>query len=267
MERKALDYRQSSISYLRFGEGERLLIAFHGFGDRATMWCKVEEGFSADFTVIALDLPFHGATIWNEGVFSSFDFAVIVQAILSIENKERFSLAGFSFGARIVESLFLRFPKQVDRIYFFAPDGFGTKGMFATTMTPRPIRRFIKWILSTPQWFLTILSFFYKLKIINRFVYAFISNHLGSEKRRERLFSYWLSIDDFVIKPQIFKTQLVQSDIPTYIFFAENDDIIPLSSGQWLAENAPNIRLHIVTDGHKLVNEKRNEILRLLCWN
>ena len=160
MERKTLIYRNSTISYLRFGTGDRLLFAFHGFGDRAAMWLSVREGFSTEFTVIAIDLPFHGHTIWREKVFRSRDFEAMVQELSKIENKERFSLAGFSFGARIVERLFFRFQHRIDHIFFFAPDGFGTKWMFEITMIPRFIRRFTKWILDRPKWFIRILTFF-----------------------------------------------------------------------------------------------------------
>lgn len=264
MERKTLAYRHSTISYLRFGTGDRLLLAFHGFGDRSAMWLNVREGFSTEFTVIAIGLPFHGHTVWREDVFRSRDFEAIVQELLQIEGKERFSLAGFSFGARIVQRLFFRFQHRIDHILLFAPDGFGTKWMFEITMIPRFIRRFTKWLLNRPSWFVRILTFFYDHKLINRFVYSFTYNHLGRAERRERLFSYWLSMDDFVIKPERFKTRLVKSGIPTDVFFGKNDDIIPLSSGTWLAENAPNIHLHIVEDGHKLVNEKRNDELKAI---
>lgn len=264
MERKTLVYRHSTISYLRFGTGERLLFAFHGFGDRAAMWLSVREGFSEDFTVIAIDLPFHGHTIWREDVFRSRDFEAIVREILSVENKYRFSVAGFSFGARIVERLFFRFQHRIDHILLFAPDGFGTKWMFEITMIPRFIRRFTKWLLNRPQWFVRILTFFYKYKLINRFIYSFTYNHLGRIERRTRLFTYWLSMDDFAVKPERFKSRLKKSGIQTDIFFGKNDDIVPLSSGYWLAENAQNIHLHIVEDGHKLVNEKRNDELKTL---
>ncbi|MBL7815116.1 MAG: alpha/beta hydrolase [Saprospiraceae bacterium] len=254
MQRKTLSYRQSTVSYLRFGEGEQLLLAFHGFGDRAAMWLGIEEGLAQKFTVIALDLPFHGHTIWHEKVFRGRDFEAIVHELTKIEGKERFSLAGFSFGARIVERLLFRFEHRIDHILMFAPDGFGTKWLFEITMIPRPIRRFTKWLLDRPQWFVRILSFFYKYKLINRFIYKFTYNHLGRIERRTRLFTYWLSMDDFVIKPERFKAKLKKSEIQANVFVGKNDDIVPLSSGCWLAENAPNIRLHIVEDGHKLVN-------------
>ena len=267
MERKTLTYRHSTISYLRFGEGERLLFAFHGFGDRAAMWLSLRASFSMNFTVIAIDLPFHGHTVWREDVFRSRDFEAIVQELLKIENKERFSLAGFSFGARVVERLFFRFQHRIDQIMFFAPDGFGTKWLFEITMIPRPIRRFTKWLLDRPKWFVRILTFFYEHKLINRFIYQFTFNHLGRVERRTRLFTYWLSMDDFVVKPERFKSQLIKSGIKTDLFFGQNDDIIPLSSGHWLAENASNVQLHIVEDGHKLVNKKLNGIIYFVVQN
>ncbi len=264
MERKFLSYRHSTISYLRFGTGERLLFAFHGFGDRGAMWLNIREGLTEEFTVIAIGLPFHGHTVWREDVFRSRDFEAIVQQLLLIEGKERFSLAGFSFGARIVQRLFFRFQHRIDHILLFAPDGFGTKWMFEITMIPPFIRRFTKWFLNRPSWFVRILTFFYERKLINRFIYSFTYNHLGRAERRERLFSYWLSMDDFVIKPERFKTRLVKSGIPTDVFFGKNDDIVPIRSGNWLANETTNIRLHIVDDGHKLVNEKRNEALKAI---
>lgn len=256
MERKALLYRNSTISYLRFGTGDRLLFAFHGFGDRAAMWLSIEEGFSTDFTVIAIDLPFHGHTIWREEVFRSRDFETIVEELAELERKKRFSLAGFSFGARIVERLFFRFQDRIDLLLLFAPDGFGTKWLFGITWIPLFIRRFTKWILERPEWFVRILSFFYRKKHLNRFIYSFTYNHLGRVERRARLFSYWLSIDDFVVKPEHFKKALKKSNIPTHLFLGKNDNIVPLSIGYWLAENAPNTHLHILDEGHKLVNER-----------
>jgi pimeloyl-ACP methyl ester carboxylesterase len=66
-------------------------------------------------------------------------------------------------------------------------------------------------------------------------------------------------MDDFMVKPERFKTELIRSAIPTDIFFGTHDDIVPLSSGHWLAENAPNIRLHVLAEGHKLVNERLSD--------
>ena len=80
--RLSLNYRQSVISYLRLGTGSRLLICFHGFGDHAVIWRNLEKKMGRKFTLIAIDLPFHGHTDWREKTIQIADFEEIIHKSL-----------------------------------------------------------------------------------------------------------------------------------------------------------------------------------------
>ncbi len=57
------------IHTYRFGAGPELLIAIHGFSDRARMFTVLEPALAGKYTVVAIDLPFHGQTEWQKNTF------------------------------------------------------------------------------------------------------------------------------------------------------------------------------------------------------
>ncbi|MEY4935453.1 MAG: hypothetical protein RIS64_1812 [Bacteroidota bacterium] len=262
VERVYFAYKNSRIGCLRFGRGERLLIAFHGFGDRSNLFLELQNSLESHYTVYAVDLPHHGHTQWRESFFNKRDIKRIISTITEMENKYRFELMGYSFGARIIQRMVWEFAPRLDRLYLIAPDGFNTKGMFEISMVPRQIRYALWWILNKPFWFLRILTLFRKYKLINQFIYDFTFKHLGRVERRVRLFSYWLSMDDFVIPMRRVLEKFNRIEIPIDLFFGEKDPIIPVSTGKMLEKALPMARLHILNATHRLVTPALDALLK-----
>ena len=251
--RHTLSYHQSTISYLRFGTGDRLLFCFHGFGDRAGIWYHLEKKLGKKFTFIAIDLPFHGQTVWEQKTLQIRDFEAIVKNILRIENKERFSLAGFSFGVRIVEQLLFSHSPVIDTILLFAPDGMGTKGLGNATLLPVFLRRAVCFLLKKPDKIVKLVNWLHKKKLVGQPVYWFFSQNMSDTHRRKRIFFYWLSLDDFEVKLSLFKKKLQETGVITHVFLGKHDEITPLSIGTFLTANAPNVQLYIVESGHQIL--------------
>ena len=251
--RHTLSYQQSTISYLRFGTGDQLLFCFHGFGDRAAIWYHLEKKIGKNFTFIAIDLPFHGQTDWQEKMLQIKDFEAIVNSILKIENKDRFSLAGFSFGVRIVEKLLFSHSPVIDTILLFAPDGMGTKGLDNATLLPVFLRRAICFLLKKTNKIVQIVNWLHKKKLVGQAVYWFFSQNMSDTQRRKRIFFYWLSLDDFELKLSLFKKKLQDTGISTHVFLGKHDEITPLSIGAYLTADTPNVQLHIVESGHQIL--------------
>jgi pimeloyl-ACP methyl ester carboxylesterase len=264
VERVSFAYKNSRVGCLKFGEGERLLIAFHGFGDRANLFLRLQDALEKNYTVYAVDLPHHGHTTWREPSFNEKDMKRIVAKILQREDQYHFDLMGYSFGARIVQRLLWSYANQLERIFFIAPDGFNTKWMFEISMIPRPVRYFLWWVLNKPFWFFKILTVFKKYRLINQFIYDFTQKHLGKLERRTRLFSYWLSMDDFVIPRHKVEKKLRQLQIPIDIFLGKQDSIIPVELGNQLAGQIPNLQLHILDADHKSVVPMLNDWLKYI---
>ena len=173
-----LDYGKHKVHCLRFGQGPKLLVALHGFGDRARLFAILEEALATRYTVVAIDLPFHGQTEWEDTTFAKSDLLEIIAVIMAREGRERLCLMGYSFGARLVQAMLPDLLPRLDKLYLLAPDGIQTKGMPLAVRTPMWLRRFLFRILRKPQWFLYLLDLGRRLKLLPPLILHFLSFNL-----------------------------------------------------------------------------------------
>lgn len=262
MKSDFLRYEESDVHFIKFGSGKRLLIALHGFGDRASLFQSLEEALSPYYTVYAIDLPYHGLTRWHKSFFTKTDIANLIRLIAKQEQQESFSLMGYSFGGRIVQTLLFEFVEWLEHVYLIAPDGIQTKWMFNLTLMPNWLRLVTKNLLREPHWFMRFLEIVYRRGLISKFIHDFAYNHIKTEERRERIFCTWISLNDFANNPKKVKKLLADSRLPVDLYFGRRDEVIPVSAGEWLSKDLENVHLHILEEGHLLVDKELNALLK-----
>lgn len=256
-----LDYQAAKVHCLKFGTGPKLLIALHGFGDRAAMFLALEAALSPHYTVYAIDLPYHGHTQWPKDHFTRKDIMALIDLIRDRERQEKFTLMGFSFGGRIVQCLLSHYIQNLTHLYLIAPDGLNTRWMFNLTMMPRSLRYLLRWALRNPAWFIKFIAWSHRRAWISKFVHDFAYNHIYTKERRDRIFCTWISLSDFKTASAKVKTLLKQHPIPVDLYFGLRDEVIPLSAGEALQAGLSNIRLSALEEGHLLVDQKLNALL------
>lgn len=260
-QRVNIPFKNSQISCLVFGEGSEVLVAFHGFGDRAALFLNLEPSLGKKYKIYAIDLPYHGHTVWKEAKFNERVFLSLVDAIRKIENVELITLLGYSFGCKVVQRIFLRQSKRTKQLILLAPDGFYNRFIFEIAMIPRPLRYVARWLLNRPTWFVKILDFFYKLGLINRFIFQFTKKHLNNVKRRARLFTYWISMDDFNISKSFFIKKVNSRDARIDFFVGTSDDIVSLTQVREIAAQLQNTFVHELNTDHKIIGDALNKSL------
>jgi len=261
LEEDFLEYGNSKIHFLKFGNGGKLLIALHGFGDQASVFFPLEPALKKDYTVYAFDLPFHGQSQWQSDSFSKGNMLDIFKLILKREHKTRFELMGFSFGGRIILSSLLEIIPKLDKVYLIAPDGVQTKRIFNAILVPVWLRRLIKKQIDQPEWVIKILEKAYQVGLLSKFNFSFVRHNIATKKRRERIFNTWISLSDFRVDLKKTRNILKEHSIPTELYFGKLDKIIPLEVGEKLSKGIPNIRLNVLEEGHLLLNEKLNDLI------
>ena len=70
MRHQSITYKKSIINVSIFGTGNKLLICFHGYGEDGDSFEPLEKKLGNEYTLAAIDFPFHGETKWNEGSFN-----------------------------------------------------------------------------------------------------------------------------------------------------------------------------------------------------
>src|SRR5215212_4817838 len=102
MRHLSIAYKKSIIHALIFGVGKKSLICFHGYGENGNSFESLEKKMGNEYTLVAIDFPFHGNTRWNEGfLMTPNDLLNILNAILqqiAKDQSSKFSVAAFSLG-------------------------------------------------------------------------------------------------------------------------------------------------------------------------
>src|SRR3954447_11643906 len=115
-----ISYKKSFINVYFFGQGNKKLFCFHGYGEDGSSFVFLKKSLGSEYILIAMDLPFHGKTEWNEGLLISAEDLIniiseIIAQINTSEKKDKFSLLGFSLGGRVALHLLQTIPSQIER--------------------------------------------------------------------------------------------------------------------------------------------------------
>ncbi len=255
MQSVFFEHPNGKVHALRFGQGEKLLIALHGFGDRARMFAVLEEALGKNYTVVAVDWPFHGQTEWSKETFTKEDLLGIITKILSENDKERFCLMGFSFGARLSQAMLPELVGRLDKLYLFSPDGVKTRGMTTAVHTPMWVRRFLYRILKKPDWFINLVTFGKKIGLAPPLIHHFLTNNLNRPERFQRTFGCWFALDSFYLRRRDIKAVLEKTGLPTDVYIGLKDSYLSQKALKNLYEGLPNVRVSWLEEGHRIVGE------------
>jgi pimeloyl-ACP methyl ester carboxylesterase len=124
MRAKTATVHGRSISYLEVGEGPVLLL-IHGIAGSCENWREVVEPLARHHTVIASDLPGHGASEAGGGDYSIGALAAGLRDLLLALGHERATVVGHSLGGGVAMQLAYQFPEMIERLVLVSSGGLG----------------------------------------------------------------------------------------------------------------------------------------------
>ncbi|HEX2534979.1 MAG TPA: alpha/beta hydrolase [Chitinophagaceae bacterium] len=105
-----------SVYYERQGSGAPLLLLHAGLQDH-TMWDEQVRALSPGFTVVTIDLPFHGRT---EGTDTSKLAREVIRTVLDSLHIRKAHVAGLSLGAAVAQDFIIAYPERVQKVVLLA---------------------------------------------------------------------------------------------------------------------------------------------------
>jgi pimeloyl-ACP methyl ester carboxylesterase len=259
MQSHYIRHKNSTIHYRQFGHGPRLLFCFHGYGRESDTFLFLERKLGNLFTIIAIDIPFHGLTEWkDELIFDPKHLTRFLLDIRSSVNKDdrKFTLLGFSMGGRIALYLTQLLPEKVDRLILLAPDGlafnfwrwFGSGTWIGS--------RLLHYSIHHPGWFKWLITTAEKWHVIRRSLADFVRYYIFDEEHRKILYRRWISMRKFKPAKGKLKRLIQQHRIEVRMLFGAFDRVIPYSGGQQFREGIEEFAsMQIVEAGHNLLSE------------
>ncbi len=211
MNEHILLYHLSEIQYYIIGNGNDVVIAFHGYGEEAESFKILKEYLPENISLISISLPLHGDTKWYQSeFFKPEDVLSVIEMILK-ENKfpiNSFSLAGYSLGGRICLKLMEKYPDRINHTLLLAPDGIkmfllqylATQNMFSKPLFSFTIRH--------PQWFLLVIKCLKALRIVQPSIADFVYRLMEDKEERTTLYNRWMMFK--YLHPDIIKVKKIK---------------------------------------------------------
>jgi pimeloyl-ACP methyl ester carboxylesterase len=124
MEPRTITLHGRPVTYAQAGSGPVLLL-IHGMGGTFENWQAVIEPLARAHTVVAPDLPGHGASAPGAGDYSLGALAAGLRDLLVALGHERATLVGHSLGGGIAMQFSYQFPEFTERLVLVSSGGLG----------------------------------------------------------------------------------------------------------------------------------------------
>lgn len=265
--KRLFSYQHSVVSYLRFGSGKQIMVAFHGYGQSAEEYLFFEPVLAERFTVIAIDFFFHGKSEWRETRdFTREDMRDIVFGIAAQENlaAQKFTVCSFSMGARMARALVQTFPHRIDRFVLLSPPTFAfNRFLNFSTNTMLGLNLF-QYFIQHHDVLLIWVKRLNKWKILNRAVYIFSSKFMVNRDRLKRVFDTWYAQRKLLTNYSEFARLLDQNKIEVILISGMHDAITPPKPMVNYIKQLKHHRIFLVDQKHQLQTEASMRIFEEL---
>ena len=251
-----LIYSQHKINYYQYGNGKALLFAFHGFADNADLFDNVAVVLSPFYTTIAIDLPFHGKTLWDGDIYKPEDIYRILNLLMTKHKFSSCSMMCHSMGGRIVWALLPLMSEQIDKLFFFAPAGFQYTFTASHFWCPLWLRKRARNRFEESVGILRFFDITHKLKLMNRATYLVFKQQLDLPRRRVRLLKTWMSMYFFPMGALKSHRNIINDhSIRCLFFYGKKDRITPAKCANKFVSQLKNTEICLLEGNHFFVRQ------------
>jgi len=269
LQQQFLAYKSSQIAWYRFGNGDRIVLCFHGYGESGMAFSFLEQLAGKEYSFLAIDLPYHGNTQWLEKkAFEPADLLQVCSQLLSSggfrphNSEPTFSLLGFSLGGRMALQLYQVIPSQVERVVLLAPDGLKVNFWYWLSTQTIAGNRLFAFTMKKPSWFFGLLRLFNRLGWVNTSIFKFVNYYIGNGEVRRLLYARWHCLRH--IKPRLKKIRnaVTENKTPVRLLYGRHDRIILPGPGYRFSKGIESsCHISIIESGHQVLHEKHGKAI------
>lgn len=262
----SFSYKGAQLHYSCTGTGDKVLLAFHGYGQSNVHYRHLALQLSADYTVFAFDLFFHGKSIWHlkDHPLTKKFLAELMATFLEHKQIARFSLMGFSMGGKWAISLLEHFPQRVEQLILIAPDGIKTSFWYSLATYPGWTKKHFRKVAISPTYFQNLAYTFRRMRLVDKGIVRFAQHQMNTRQKRLRVYYSWMVFRELEFNMAHIATLINNYQIPTTMFLGAYDRIITKKNMQVLLNKLHKHQLTVLQTGHnQLLDEVANYYARL----
>ena len=248
------DLGNEKLHYLATGNGKKVVVLFHGYGQDANLFLPLNTYLNTEYTLISIDLPLHGKSRWGETIFTKQLLVSLIKQIQTQYLVSKISLIGYSMGGRVCLTITELMPECIDKMVLLAPDGLVFNWAYYLATSNYVGKKIFLQIIRKPNGFINLANWLLKKKLIASSKHKLITRYLLTDTDKALLLSVWAGMAAIIPNLRKLKAIIKQNKIPVFIFMGKFDKIIPASHALKFKNGLDTVQLHILQKGHKLLD-------------
>ncbi|MDB4927375.1 alpha/beta hydrolase [Mucilaginibacter sp.] len=256
------------VHFHEYGAGKKPMLAFHGYGMTGKQFHVLERSVLQQYHVYGFDHFFHNESKldgWTqEQILAGMPRAMVrnyIEEWFKLYGRQRFSVMGYSIGAKLALILVEEYADLIDEIILMAPDGLSVyKGLHF--LIHQPVGRwFFKHVTQSKWLATTMLNTLKKIGFIDENLYKIAYSEMDTPKKRLDVY-YTLNLIR-MLKPDTDKIAglINYYQIPCKLIFGEHDHLFPKTAALPFIQKLNNAEVHELPLGHWLVIPALDEYL------
>lgn len=251
-----LSHGNHQLRCLKMGQGKKVILAFHGFGEEAISFEPLAKMLTKDYTVIAFDFPGKSSDLWiGKNKPDCKIMSYFIHRICEEFKVEKITLMGYSMGARPALCLMGYLSEKVEKLVLLAPDGLKRNIWYYLATHNFYGRLLLKQILKQPEKWMKYLEKLVNLNLVNKRWQQLAMNTLKDVDAREKIFVDWSFTRNFIPNKRFIIKKIRKKKIPLLLFMGAKDLIFPPEEGKQFIQGLPFAELHVLECGHHIMRD------------
>ena len=248
------------------------IILIHGLGDEADTWRHLVAPLSANYRVIALDLPGFGRSDKPDRAYTITFFQDTLLELMDTLTIQTTTLVGHSLGGVIAHIIALNHPQRVKQLILIG----GRLVASAQKIDPVTLLFLIpglgEWLYNRlrndPQAaYRTLAPYYHHIDQLpeadRQFLFQRVNERVWNDGQRRAFLSTFRNLARWIPSQQRdLATRLASCAVPTLALWGEHDHINSIENGKALVKLQPTARLIVVPNaGHNAHQENVHAVL------
>jgi len=245
-------FQESILHYQVSGNGSKIMLVFHGFGQSAELMKAWLQPLEQHYTFVSLDLFFHGNSMLeaHERPLNESFWLQMLQGFLDHLQIEKATFLGYSMGCKFVLSSWQLLPEKVSCLVLLAPDGILKNGWYQLATANSVSRLLFRWMSLHPQWLFALMKAVGKFGLVKSSILKFAGTQLNSVEKRERAYQVWVNFRLLGLPGSQWTSMLKKHPVPVQVGVGKFDRIIVARKIRKALSQVPGVHVKEYVAGH-----------------
>jgi pimeloyl-ACP methyl ester carboxylesterase len=229
----------SRVFVKKVGSGPDTLLLFHGFGQDHSALLPVAEAVGDQYTCYLFDLYYHGQSHWGHDntPIGKKDWTAYFNGFLKEHGISKFSVLGFSLGARLALACVEAFPDRTEALFLIAPDGLRASPWYTLATGTGVTRKLFRACITRPGIFFKLADTLRRWGLLDARLHRIAGYYMNNPEKREQVYHAWVAFRLLRAAPRHLAGLIRQHSIRAVIIVGQRDTLIPPARVQELVKH------------------------------